>query len=136
MLKTFKKDPFTQAFAKQVAENEVFPNNTKVNFAANSEANELKIDMPVMIIDKLKKPYEPEEWPVKSPLVYIQGTDDTLTPTEKTLEHFNSQPNTSKTFMCIKNGVTILPRIHCLKYAAQYYLLMPQKLLESIPLMN
>lgn len=104
VLKSLKKDTFTNSFSKEVTEKEIAPNNARAIMKADPAANEISFDLPVMLVDKLTKPYSPQEWPIKAPLIYIQGSDDTLTPPEKTIEHFESQALSHKMFLCIKNG--------------------------------
>gem|GEM_PF-2824008 len=52
----------------------------------------------------LLNPYSPAEFPIRSRLVYLQGTDDPATPVDGAFEHYESQPKKDNKEFILSQG--------------------------------
>ena len=49
----------------------------------------------------LREPYAPDDWPIESPIVYVQGDADPATPIAGARAHFDAQQGTDRTFVTV-----------------------------------
>jgi pimeloyl-ACP methyl ester carboxylesterase len=56
----------------------------------------------------LSRPYDPADWPIAAPIVYVQGDADPATPITGARAHFDAHADTTRTFVTV-HGVGHVP---------------------------